>query len=90
MLSLDVRVYCLVKKLLNRFDSYKTSITSLLSSSSGSINRHLLIFTCFQTCFGGCFCVITFIGKAFKVSQFGRIYLIKAFDISVVRAFKDV
>ena len=44
-LSLDIRVYCLAKKLLNRFALSKESVTSLLSTSSGGISGILLVFT---------------------------------------------
>ena len=44
-LSLDIRVYCLAKKLLNRFALSKESVTSLLSTSSGGISGILLPFT---------------------------------------------
>ena len=94
MLSLDIGVHYLAKKLLNRFALSKKSNTSLLSTSNGGISGTLLPFTKWQDfqdgpiCFGSCFRVIKFISKAFLLFQFGRTYI--AFDVSSVIAFKDV
>ena len=45
MLSLDIGVHYLAKKLLNRFALSKKSDTSLLSTSNGGISGTLLPFT---------------------------------------------
>ena len=45
VLSLDIGVHCLAKKLLKRFALSKKSVTSLLSTSSGGISGVLLPFT---------------------------------------------
>ena len=45
VLSLDIGVHCLAKKLLKRFALSKKSVTSLLSTSSGGINGILPPFT---------------------------------------------
>ena len=45
MLTLDLGMYCLAKKSLNRFALSKKSVTSLLSTSSGGISGILLPFT---------------------------------------------
>ena len=45
VLSLDIGVHCLAKKLLNRFTLSKKSVKSLSSTSSGGISGILLPFT---------------------------------------------
>ena len=45
VLSLDIGVHWLAKKLLNRFALSKKSVTNLLSTSSGGISGNLLPFT---------------------------------------------
>ena len=70
MLSLDKRLYCLVKKLLNRFAFSKISVTRLLFTSSGNL---IVIYSVFEIVLYVLGAVLfKFICEGFLVLQFGR------------------
>ena len=86
MLSLDKRLYCLVKKLLNRFAFSKISVTRLLFTSSGNL---IVIYSVFEIVLYVLGAVLfKFICGGFLVLQFGRELI--WFDVSSIRTFKDV
>ena len=94
MLSLDIGMHCLAKKLLNRFVLSKKPVTSLLSTgllstSSRRVSRILqpFIFKMAQYVFGAVFGSLSLLARR---SWYFNLEEVKAFDISSVRAFKVV
>lgn len=91
VLLLDIGLYCLVKKLLNRLVFSKRSVTSLLFTSSDGINEILLQF-------GNVFKIVQYTSGAVlgSLGLFTRrlwhfnLKELLAFDISSIGAFKCV
>ena len=90
VLSLDIGVHCLAKKLLNRFALSKKLVTSLLVTSSGDISGILLPFTnvlkMVQYVFEDVFGSLSLLARR---SWYFDLEELIAFNISSVRAFKD-
>ena len=83
-------LHSLVKKMLNRFAFSKKSVTSLLSATSGGINRILLPFTNVFKIFYVLEAVMGSLTLFGRRSWYFNLEELVAFDISSPKAFKNV
>ena len=88
---LDIVVHCLAKKLLNRFvDLLKRSVTSLWSTSVGGISGILLPFTNVSKMSQYVLRAVGSFSLLARSSCYFNSEKNIGFDISSVRAFKDL